>query len=162
METLIIGLAVLAGVLGVIGSILPALPGTPVSWAGMLLLFLWGGEGCTRGDMTLQSLLIWLGIVIVVSILDYVIPLYFTKLTGGSPHAGRGAMAGLILGILIPPIGMIIGAFVGAFLVELYYTDKSKPQALKAALGSFLGFLFGTGLKIITSCVMFWYIIKYI
>ena len=87
--------------------------------------------------------------------------MYFTKLTGGSRHAERGAMVGLILGIIFTPVGMILGSFLGAFLMELYYNDKGASQALKAAVGSFLGFITGTGLKTKVSVILMWKIIVF-
>ena len=102
METLIIILAILAGIIGIAGSILPGLPGTPVSWVGLLLLFIWGPE-----EMALKTLIIWGVVVAVVSVIDYVVPMYFTKVTGGSKYAERGA----IVGLFATPIGMVLGSF---------------------------------------------------
>lgn len=48
--------------------------------------------------MSTTFLLIWLGVVIVISILDYLVPGYFTKLTGGSKYGSWGAIAGLFIG----------------------------------------------------------------
>lgn len=151
METVIIILAILAGVVGIAGSILPGLPGTPVSWVGLLLLYIWGPE-----EMTMKTLIVWGIVVVVVSVIDYIVPMYFTKLTGGSRFAERGAMVGLIAGIILTPVGMILGSFLGAFLFELYYARKGSSQALKAAIGSFLGFITGTGLKTIASVMIMW------
>lgn len=151
METLIIILAIVAGVIGIAGSILPGLPGTPVSWVGLLLLYIWGPE-----DMALKTLIVWGIVVVLVSVVDYVVPMYFTKLTGGSKYAERGALVGLVAGIILTPIGMILGSFLGAFFFELYYTRKGSSQALKAAIGSFLGFITGTGLKTIVSVLILW------
>ena len=151
MDTVIIILAILAGVLGVAGSILPGLPGTPVSWVGLLLLYFWGPE-----DMALKTLIVWGVAVALVSVVDYVVPMYFTKLTGGSRYAERGAIAGLLAGIILTPVGMILGSFLGAFLAELYWGKKPAGPALKAAIGSFLGFITGTGLKTIVSVLILW------
>lgn len=151
METLIVILAILAGIIGIAGSILPGLPGTPVSWVGLLLLYVWGPE-----EMALKTLIVWGVIVALVSVIDYVVPMYFTKLTGGSKYAERGAMAGLVLGIIFTPVGMILGSFLGAFLAELYYTRQGTSQALKVAIGSFLGFITGTGLKTIVAVLILW------
>ena len=156
METLIIILAIVAGVIGIAGSILPGLPGTPVSWVGLLLLYIWGPE-----DMALKTLIIWGIVVVLVSVVDYVVPMYFTKLTGGSKYAERGAIVGLIAGIILTPVGMILVSFLGAFLFELYYTRKGSGQALKAAIGSFLGFITGTGLKTIVAVLILWRIIVF-
>jgi len=151
METLIIILAILAGVIGIAGSILPGLPGTPVSWIGLLLLYVWGPE-----EMALKTLIVWGAVVAIVSLIDYIVPMYFTKLTGGSKYAERGAIVGLVAGIILTPIGMILGSFLGAFLFELYYTRQGAPQALKAAFGSFLGFITGTGLKTVVAVLILW------
>ncbi len=157
MDTLIVILAIAAGIIGIAGSILPGLPGTPVSWAGLLILYIWGNGTDAAGDeMTMRTLIVWGVIVAIVSIIDYVIPMYFTKITGGSKYAERGAMVGLIAGIFLTPVGMILGSFLGAFLFELYYTRQGAAQALKAAVGSFFGFLMGTGLKTIVACIIMW------
>lgn len=157
METLIVILAILAGIIGIAGSILPALPGTPISWVGLLLLFLWGPE-----EMPLKTLVIWGIIVVLVSVVDYIVPMYFTKVTGGSRYAERGAMAGLIIGIFLTPVGMILGSFLGAFISELYWGKKDSVGALKAAFGSFLGFITGTGLKTIVAVLILWKIFVFV
>jgi uncharacterized protein YqgC (DUF456 family) len=163
MDWIISVLAVLAGVIGIVGSILPALPGAPIGWVGMLLLYIWGNGTNIDGEpMSMRLLIIWGVIVAIVSVIDYFVPMYFTKLTGGSRYAERGAMAGLIIGIFLTPIGMILGSFLGAFLSELYWGKKSAPDALKSAVGSFLGFLLGTGLKTVVSVCIFWQILVYL
>ena len=151
MDILISILAILAGIIGIAGSILPGLPGTPVSWIGLLILYIWGPE-----EMPLKTLIIWGIVVAIVSVIDYVVPMWFTKVTGGSKYAERGALVGLIAGIILTPIGMILGSFLGAFLFELYYTRQGAAQALKAAIGSFLGFITGTGLKTLVAVIIMW------
>lgn len=161
METTVAIFAIILGVLGIIGSIVPALPGPPLSWVGLLILYIWGG-GTSDGDpMSTTFLLIWLGITILVTVLDYVVPAYFTKLTGGSKWAGWGAIIGLFIGLIYSAIGIILGTLAGAFLAELLFAKKNARESLKAALGAFLGFLFGTGIKLITSAVMLFYIVVY-
>lgn len=157
MDILISILAILAGIIGIAGSVLPGLPGTPVSWIGLLILYIWGPE-----EMPLKTLIIWGIVVAIVSVIDYVVPMWFTKVTGGSKYAERGALVGLIAGIILTPIGMILGSFLGAFLFELYYTRQGALQALKAAIGSFLGFITGTGLKTIVACIILWKIIVFL
>ncbi len=162
METLIIILAILAGVVGLVGSILPALPGPPLGWVGLLIIYIWGNGTNTVGDtISTNVLIVWGLVVVIVSVLDYIVPMYLTKATGGTRYAQRGAMVGLIVGIILTPVGMVLGSFIGAFLFELYYTRKDAGQALKAAFGSFLGFILGTGLKAIVSVIILWKIIVY-
>ena len=163
MTTVIAILAVLAGIIGIAGSILPGLPGPPVSWVGLMLLYFWGNGTDKAGDpMSLTFLLVWLAITIVVCIIDYVVPAYFTRVTGGSKVAGRGAIIGLIAGMFIPPVGIILGTLAGAFLAEFLVSRKSGWQSTKSAVGALLGFIFGTGIKLIASGLMLYYIIVYL
>ena len=160
MSTVIIILAVLAGIIGIVGSVLPGLPGPPVSWAGLLILYLWGNGTNGAGDpMSAKFLLIWLAITIVVCVVDYVVPAYFTRMTGGSKAAGRGAIIGLIVGMFVPPVGIILGTLGGAFLAEYLVARKGGWDSARSALGALLGFLFGTGIKLIASGLMLYYII---
>ncbi len=162
MSTFLIILAVILGVVGIIGSIVPGLPGPPLSWLGLLLAYFAGGTNAAGDPITMNFLLIWLAVTTIVTILDYFVPAWFTKLTGGSKYAGRGAIAGLIIGMIVPPVGVIIGSLAGAFLAELIYGQKDAPDSLKSAFGAFLGFLFGTGVKLIAAGLMMYYIIVYI
>ena len=163
METTIIALAILAGIVGIAGSILPGLPGTPVSWIGMLILYIWGnGVNAAGNPMSLGTLIAWGIVVAVVSVVDYVVPMYLTRATGGSKYAEKGALIGLVAGMFLTPIGMIAGSFLGAFIAELSFAKKNAASALKAAVGSFLGFMLGTGIKTIAACLIMWQILVYI
>ena len=163
MEVAIVVLAVLAGLIGIAGSILPGLPGTPFSWIGMLILYIWGNGANGAGDpMSLQTLVAWGVVVLVVSVIDYVVPMYLTRVTGGSKYAERGALIGLIVGIFLTPIGMVAGSFLGALIAEMEWAKKDFPSALKAAFGSFLGFMLGTGIKTVVASLIMWQILVYI
>lgn len=163
MDTLIAIIAVFAGLVGIAGSIIPALPGPPISWAGLLVLYLLGSGTDSSGEpMSMAFLLVWLGVTVAVTIIDYLVPAYFTKLTGGSKMAGRGAFLGLVVGMVFPPVGIILGTLCGAFLAELVFDGKNGVESAKSALGALLGFLFGTGIKLITCALMMYYIIVYI
>lgn len=155
METLIIILALVFGIVGILGSILPALPGPPLSYIGLLLLLLC--DEIHIGSGTLWVAGIFLAIV---SILDYIAPVWLTNLSGGGKQATRGSMAGLIAGLFFfPPWGLIIGPFIGAFIGELM-ESASKGKALKVALMSFVGFVLTTGMKIIYGGILMFIIIK--
>ncbi len=163
MDTLVIVLAVLAGAAGIVGSIVPALPGPPLSWVGLMILYFWGSGTNGSGEpMSLTFLLVWLGITVAVTVIDYIVPAWFTKLTGGSKAAGRGAIAGLLVGMFVPPVGILLGTLLGAFLAELCFAEKNGWESAKAAFGAFAGFLCGTGVKLIASGMMMYYIIVYL
>ena len=162
METFIAIVALLLGLVGIAGSILPGLPGPPLSWVGLLLVYLWGGGTDGAGEpMSLTFLLIWLAVTIVITIVDYVVPAYFTKLTGGSKAGGWGAIIGLFVGMFVPPVGIIVGSLAGAFIAELIFARKDTATSLKSALGAFLGFIFGTGAKLVAAGLMLFYIFVY-
>lgn len=151
-------LAVILGIVGLVGCILPVIPGPPLSWAGLLLIYFTHPDG-----MTTRLLIIWLVIAMVVTILDYLVPSWVTSLTGGSKAAARGTLVGMILGIIFfPPWGMIAGSFLGALVSEIIFNGRDVTGSLKPAFGSFIGFLLSTGLKLTASGVMLFYIIKFL
>ena len=136
-------------IVGVLGSFLPVLPGPPISWVGLLLLYL------TKAVPVSYTVLgITLVIAIVVGILDYIIPAKGTKRFGGSKYGIWGTNIGLVVGILAPiPLGFIIGPFVGAFVGELINDSTDSKKAFKAATGSFIGFLASTFMKFLVSMI---------
>ncbi|WP_139958355.1 DUF456 domain-containing protein [Flavicella sediminum] len=138
--------------LGIIGSFLPVLPGPPTGWVGLLLLHL------TDAIPTNWNFL-WttLFIAILVTVLDYIIPILSTKKFGGTKKGVWGATLGLIVGLFFGPIGIIAGPFLGAFLGEYLGNPKQTKHAFKVAVGSFIGFLFSTGLKLIVGIVFCYY-----
>jgi len=152
MDILWIIVAALFLLAGIIGCILPFLPGPPLAYVGLLFIQL-------KSDppFSLKFILIWAGIVLVVSVLDYLIPVYGTKKFGGTKYGMWGCMIGLIAGIWLGPWGIITGPFLGALLGELLANNHTG--AFKAALGSFIGFLFSTLLKLIACVMMAWYFI---
>lgn len=150
MDVFLLILGFILMLVGILGSFLPVLPGAPVSWIGLLLLILtkavpnnWWFLGIT------------LAIAIIVSVLDYVIPAMGTKKFGGSRAGMIGTMVGLLVAIFIPVLGffgIIIWPFVGALVGELI-NKADKKSAMKAAFGSFMGFLTGTFLKFLVTII---------
>ena len=164
VNVIIITLAIFLGIIGIIGCVLPVIPGPPISWAGMLILYFWGnGTDSSGNPMSLRFLLIWLLITIFVTVIDYLVPSYLTKKSGGSTYASRGALAGLLIGLIFfGPLGIILGPMLGAFICELIFAKKTASQSILPAIGAFAGFICGTGLKLIASGMMMYYIFVYI
>ena len=149
---LIFGILLL--IMGIIGCLVPILPGPPFSFIGLILLHL------TRFGHFTNSTLITLGIIaIVVTIMDYIVPIWGTKKLGGSKYGTRGATVGLIIGFFFGPLGIIIGPFLGAFIGEMIFKDDVN-YAFKAGFGSLLGFLMGIGLKLTASFIITFYFFK--
>lgn len=162
MDYVFLALGTMLILIGFAGSILPGLPGPPLSYLGLILLH------CTRFVQFSNGTLIgWALAVAVVAILDYVVPVWGTKQFGGTKAGVRGSTVGLIIGIiLLPMLGVVIGPFgivgilggpfLGAWVGELSAGTDSQ-QALRAAIGSFIGFLAGTLMKL-TVCVILGFI----
>lgn len=155
MDILLIALGLTCIIVGFLGSFLPVLPGPPLSWAGLLLLHF-----TTRVEYSIYFLVITAVVVIIVSIMDYYIPIWGTKKYGGTVYGQRGATAGLVIGIFTGPWGIILGPFVGAVIGELIHDNKDFQKALKSGFGAFLGFLAGTLMKIIVCIVFAYYFIS--
>ncbi|NAS10460.1 DUF456 domain-containing protein [Poritiphilus flavus] len=150
MDIVLLILGFLLMLLGILGSFLPVLPGPPVSWIGLLLLVL---TKAVPDDWW------FLGITLVVALLvfamDYVIPAVGTRKFGGSKAGMIGTTIGLVVAIVFPILGIfgiIIWPFIGALVGELANKADQKT-ALKAALGSFIGFLTGTFLKFVVAVI---------
>ena len=98
-------------------------------------------------------------ITVVVTIMDYIVPVWGTRQLGGSKYGTRGATVGLIIGFFLGPLGIILGPLIGAFVGEMLFKDDIN-YALKAGFGSLLGFLTGIGLKLAASFIMTFYFFK--
>jgi uncharacterized protein YqgC (DUF456 family) len=172
MEIILVILAFLFLLAGLIGSVVPAIPGPPLSYAGLLLLK-WSGYA----GFSITFLLVWAVITIAVTVMDNFLPAWLTKRFGGSRLAVIGSVLGLVAGmIFFAPIGLIIGPFLGALSGELINNrvkrnkvENIDPEtaavapnnnALKVALGAFLAFILGTGAKLIIGSMMIYYAVK--
>lgn len=153
MDVLWLVLGILLLLAGLAGCLLPLLPGPPLSYTALLLLQL-----RTDPPFTVKFLLVWAGVAAFVTLLDYIIPVYGTKKFGGTKYGVWGCMLGLLGGFWLGPVGIIIGPFVGAFVGE-WLANKNSDKALRAAIGSFIGFLAGTILKLVVCGVMTYYFI---
>lgn len=152
MEYLWIAFGIILILGGVLGCFVPVIPGPPLAYVSLLLLQL--GED---KPFTTKFLIIWALIVLVVLVLDYVIPPLATKKLGGSRKGVVGSTLGIIAGLFIfPPWGIIIFPFLGAFIGEMISGQEHK-LALKAAMGSFLGFITGVLLKLVVTVTIAYY-----
>lgn len=151
MEWLLIISGVLLMLLGVIGCVLPVIPGPPLAYGGIILIHL-----TSKAHFSTQFLIVWGVIVTLVTILDYFIPVWGTKKFGGSKRGVWGSMIGLVVGLFFfPPFGIIVGPFAGAVIGEITAGNDSR-SALKSGLGSFIGFIFATLLKLMVSGWLCW------
>jgi hypothetical protein len=154
MDYVLLGLAIVMMIVGIAGCLLPVLPGPPLTYLGLVVLHF------TKFGPVSTKLFIILGVVaIVVTVIDYIVPIWGTRQFGGSKYGMRGAAVGLVIGLFLGPFGIIAGPFIGAVVGELLFKDDIK-YALKAGFGSLLGFLTGVGLKLAASLLMTFYFVK--
>lgn len=151
MDVLIYVLSFLLLVGGIAGCVLPILPGPPLGYAGLLLLHFTG-----RADFSTTQLVTWLIIVVILQVVDFVTPLLGSKYTGGTSFGNRGCVAGTLIGMFFLPWGIIVGPFIGAVAGEML-GGSDLPHAIRAGVGSLIGFLVGTLLKVI---VCFYFLVQ--
>jgi len=153
-DYLLLILGIIFMIIGIIGCLVPVLPGPPLSFLGLIFLHL------TRfGQFTTPTLIILGTIAVLVTVLDYIVPVWGTKKFGGSKYGTKGATIGLIVGVFLGPLGIILGPLIGAFVGEMIFKDDMS-YAFKAGFGSLLSFLTGIGLKLAASFAMTFYFIK--
>jgi uncharacterized protein YqgC (DUF456 family) len=143
-------LTLLVMLIGLAGTVIPMIPGLPVMWMGALIYALL--TGFERIGWTFLGIF---GLLTAIStVLDYVANLYGAKKMGATGWGIAGAILGMLVGLFTAGlIGLLLGSFVGAVLGEILGGRKGS-QALKAGVGTFLGFLGGTLLKFVIGCVM--------
>ncbi|MBK9109828.1 MAG: DUF456 domain-containing protein [Saprospiraceae bacterium] len=149
LDIILISFGFIALLVGLAGSILP-LPGPPLSLLGMFLIH-WSH----KIDFGSHYLWCFSILTILITILDFVIPAIGQKKFGGSKMGVIGGMLGMFIGLAGGIVGMLIGTFLGGLIGELLVGNKG-PQAFKASMGSFVGFLFGSLLKMVLCLAMLW------
>ena len=103
MTILLIILGLICILAGLVGCIIPAVPGPPLSYVGLLLLHF------TKDyELSMPMLLIVLALVVLVTVLDFVIPMWGSKYFGATKWGTRGSLVGTILGLFFLPWGIII------------------------------------------------------
>jgi len=153
-DYILLVLGILFMLIGIIGCLVPVLPGPPLSFLGLIFLHL------TRfGQFSASTLIILGSISVIVTLLDYLVPVWGTKKFGGSKYGTKGATVGLIVGFFLGPLGIVLGPLIGAFIGEMIFKDDLN-YAFKAGFGSLLGFLASIGLKLAASFVMTFYFVK--
>lgn len=135
--------------LGLAGVVLPVLPGSLLLFAGALLVA-WAGGFALVGWPTLTVVGL---LAVVIWAVDWVAAALGAKATGASRWAVIGASLGLLVGLFFGPPGLLLGPAVGAILLE-YWQDPDFDRALKAGLGTFVGFLLGSVVKVALAFVL--------
>lgn len=135
-------------VIGLVGTVLPALPGLPLVFGGMLV------AAWTDGFNHVPAwVLVVLGVLTLLSLaVDFWATALGAKRVGASRTAIVGAMLGTLGGLFLGPLGLVLGPFAGALAGELLHRrslDKAHlGDAAKIGFGTWAGILFGVVLKL--------------
>lgn len=156
IETIAIAIGAILMLLGIAGCVLPILPGPVLSFLGLLLLALLKQFS---PPLTPVLMIVMAILTAVVTIGDYIIPLWGAKKYGTSKWGIWGSVAGMAVGLLFSPFGMLLGAFIGAVIVE-WLVQKKKGKALKAGWGVILGSFLGAVLKLGGAGMMAYYFVR--
>ena len=92
-------------------------------------------------------------IVAALFVADYVVGAWGVKKFGGSRYSVIGSTLGIIVGAFFFPIGLVVGPFAGAFVGELI-AGSNPGKAVKVSLGSLLGLLSSTIVKVVLQITM--------
>ena len=149
-------LYVLAGaliVIGLLGTFLPALPGMPLIFGGMLLAA-WVGDFQIIGGWTLLAL----GLMSLFALaIDVVASAMGAKRVGASGKAVLGAALGTLFGLFFGIPGLLVGPFVGAVAGELIHRkayDATLGDAAKVGAATWIGLAVGAALKLAVAFAM--------
>jgi uncharacterized protein len=158
MELVLVIIAIILTLAGLAGCVLPAIPGPPLNFIGLLLLQ-WAWQPFSTITLVVLGI-----ITIIVLILDYMIPVWGAKIFGATRYGIWGSIIGMLAGIFLTPIGMIMGLLLGAIIGDML-AGKKPLEALKSGAGTFLGTMAGMLVKLIVAGIMtfmaFYEIIKY-
>lgn len=142
-------LAIILVLAGFAGTVLPAIPGLPLMFSGMLLAA-WAGGFEQIGVPTLLVL----GFLTVVALLtDFWMTALGARRMGASTKALVGAGLGTLIGLFFGIWGLFLGPFIGAVAGELLH-QRQLPQAVRAGIGAWIGLLFGVVFKLALACTM--------
>jgi uncharacterized protein YqgC (DUF456 family) len=165
MDIIWIILAFVLAFIGLTGALIPGLPGPPIAFLALVLINFTEKTAYDNRFFIITGLL-----ALTITLFDYYVPIYGTKKLGGSRAGVWGSTIGLlvslilfpILGIVIGPfglLGIIAAPFFGAYLGEKW-AGKADKHAWKSAIGSFLGFLAGTFIKLIYGVTIIYFLVK--
>ena len=148
MDIFLISLGAILVIFGIIGSVIPIIPGPPIAFVGMLI-----AQFSSEQPFSVDTLILFGGLAVASSIIDNILPIYATKKFSGSKKGVWGSAIGLLIGLFFTPIGIIFGPIIGAYLGEII-DGKSSNDAIRPAIGSFIGFISSIFLRLSLSLVI--------
>ncbi|MDY6792210.1 MAG: DUF456 domain-containing protein [Thermodesulfobacteriota bacterium] len=156
MTITLITLGILCAIGGIVGCILPVIPGPALSFVSLIIL-----SYAKNWQAFSTAFLVTMGVLtLLLSILDYAVPVFGAKKFGASKFGVWGSIIGMLVGfVFFPPLGIFIGAFFGALAGELF-AGKDSKKALRAGWGSFIGNIAAIGIKLAFAGIVAFFYIK--
>ncbi|MFH1814073.1 MAG: DUF456 domain-containing protein [Pseudomonadota bacterium] len=143
---LIASLLVLVGLAGVV---LPALPGIPLVFGGLLMVA-WLDDFQRIGGVTLAVL----GALAVLAwLIDFAASVIGAQRVGASPLALVGAAIGTVVGLFGGLIGLLFAPLAGAAIGE-FIARRDALQAARVGLATWLGMLLAAVAKVAIAFMM--------
>lgn len=155
MTTTAVIIGLILALTGFFGCFLPVIPGPSLSLLSLVIL-----SYAKNWELFSITFLIFMtGLAVLVTVLDYVVPITGAKKYGASKRGVWGSIIGMFLGVFFfPPWGIILGAFIGALVGEMISGRKGK-KAMRVVWGIFIGNLISIGIKLTyAGAVLFFYI----
>jgi uncharacterized protein YqgC (DUF456 family) len=134
---------------GIAGTVLPALPGTALVLAG-IVLGAWIDDFTRVGWGTLTIV----GVLAVLAwVLDYAAGLLGAKRAGASRQAIIGAALGTVAGVFTGFVGLLFMPLVGAAVGELI-AQRDANRAARVGIATWVGIMVGLIAKVVLAFVM--------
>ena len=154
MDTILVLLSVVLWIIWLIGCFLPIIPWPIITYLWLIVLQLSSVSPFPISFLIIMWIISWWLII-----LDNFIPTLGAKKYWSSKRWERWTIIGTILWFFLWPLGILLGPFVWAFVWEMLL-HKNEKNALRSARGTFIGIMYGTGIKLIVAWVMVRYIVS--
>jgi uncharacterized protein YqgC (DUF456 family) len=148
-DTLLWGLSIALILAGLAGIVLPALPGTILVLAG-IVLGAWIDDFTRVGWIAVTAVAI---LAVLAWAMDYVAALLGARRAGASRQALWGAAIGTVAGIFMGLVGVLFMPLVGAAAGE-YLARRNQQQAVKVGIATWLGLMAGMLAKFVLAFMM--------
>lgn len=146
----------LAMIIGFLGAVLPVLPWPMLSLVGFFLI-----QAMQDVQFSLRGAVLFTVLVLISMVIDYYLPIWWTKRYGGTKRGMIWSLIGMVFGFLFfPPLGIILLPCLWVFIGEYFISGLHGRAALNSARWSFMGFVLGTWYKLIVCAWILFYTIS--
>ena len=143
---LIVALLVFVGLAGIV---LPALPGVPLLYGGLLL-----GAWIDHFTHVSVTTIVVIGVLALLAwLIDFFASVFTTRSVGASRQAMIGTVLGGLIGIIGGLIGIILGTVIGAVVGEIM-ASRDAVHAGRVGVAAGMGFVLALVAKLVLALAM--------